>query len=209
MGSTTTKLLQTAEALRADTSFVVAESPEGWTVRIPKTYRDIHRVGVLMSNCWSLDKIESEGGPYETYLSSHPDWLIRPEDESDSTFQFQRIRESLDVDLPDFQTRPYRHMFLADPDGIPRLVWFYECDDEGYRSISEILGRHNSDPKAEYVVRMNDLLLGSDYEPSIVWCPENDGAYWPGEEEEMSFSEYHREYRMIFDFSNRRQHCPA
>jgi hypothetical protein len=127
---------------------------DGWSMRKPKSYGDIHRTGELMGNCLSLDQQYQNQGPFGPY-DSHFSWPKNekgyPEDQlSDETYQ--GVRANLEAPLP--HDSSYR--FLTDPDGVPHVsAWEYGGD------LHEALGRHNADPKDEYIQRLTDYMRQS------------------------------------------------
>lgn len=149
MADTRSKLVVRAQTLPADESIVVHQYADGWTVRELALYSDLVREGELMSNCltrtsdmrheiWDYYNVDDGGEPLE------------PDDERYIPL------EDLDRDtIPD----EHRFLSLRDQDNIPRLTFeILESD------MCHVLGRHNSDPKWEYVERLQTWL---DQSPDI------------------------------------------
>jgi hypothetical protein len=191
---------QELDELGPDTSEEIARDNDGWTVRRPKTYGDLDRAGCMMGNCWALG-YDNGGYLNSLYANSEIYDPQRWDEDPDGALEDfnQNFRNEL---MPHANQNFHRGeslrspMFLADPDNIPRLGWHYDPDEE-QPAFSEILGRHNSDPKAEYVNRLAQMMQESQHRPQKVWAPEDDRAYWPGENEEMSWDEYVNEYDLI------------
>jgi uncharacterized protein (DUF1810 family) len=165
MPMTRKQLLEQAATLAPDTSEVIHQYPDGWTVRRPTTFSDIDRTGRLMSNCWDLDFVHNEQhpGPYD----AHPDWPTYTGEQTGTTYpvdtltdeQYQQIRSNLHLPIPSASTR----RILTDPDGLPHVVW---TDWDGQTTqIHDALGRHNSQPKPEYIDRLEGYAqsLGKPY----------------------------------------------
>lgn len=131
--------VELAETFGPDQSIVVYQWPDGWSVRQLTTYGDMHREGKLMSNCWALD--------------------------FDTEYMDENELMALDEDIREWHPRPLNRanlgqmiggnasqalMSLRDPANIPHVSFIWA---EG---IQGGLGKHNSDPKPEYLERLSD-----------------------------------------------------
>jgi hypothetical protein len=135
---TRTQLVNQAEGLSPDTSEVVHEWPDGWTVRRLKTYSDAVREGELMRNCLSpeqafemADRMDNNGG-----------W------EPENVINEAWLKADFETDNPNYSefNLPDDIFSLRDPDNIPHVT-----EAEG-----SSLGRNNSIPKQEYQSRMDE-----------------------------------------------------
>lgn len=149
MADSRSKLVARAEALPEDRSVVLHSFSDGWTLRELALYSDLVREGELMSNClthtsdirheiWDYHNVDDGGEPLE------------PDDEryiAHADFEHDTIPED------------HRFVSLRDPDNIPRLTFqIMETD------MCNVLGRHNSEPKWEYVERLQNWL---EQDPSV------------------------------------------
>ena len=136
-GKTRTQLLNDAQAHEGqygpDTSEVVKQLVDGWTVRRPTTLADIEREGTLMGNCVA-------DGDYNREVSL-------PRYTEDGISQ----SSSLDWGNPEHWNIPsdnYYHS-LRDPDNLPHATWTH---------TDNIEGRHGSHPKEEHWSRLREFM---------------------------------------------------
>lgn len=136
-GKTRTQLLNDAQThadqYGPDTSEVVQQLADGWTVRRPTTLADIEREGTLMGNCVA-------DGDYNREVSL-------PSYTEDGIWQ----SNSLDWGNPEHWSIPsdnYYHS-LRDPDNLPHATWTNETNVEG---------RHGSHPKEEHWSRLREFM---------------------------------------------------
>lgn len=153
---TRTQQLQRVQAIEQehgvpDTSKVVHQWPDGWSVRQPQTYADMNREGELMGNCFGL------------YSSDEPKdiWMEHPECAEDPDFGDVERPEDIqnwNVSLPREENQ--RYYSLRDPDNLPHASMDGWADDKTF-------GRHNANPKPEYLQRIQqwnpDMLSDSQH----------------------------------------------
>ncbi|WP_196807281.1 PcfJ domain-containing protein [Candidatus Solirubrobacter pratensis] len=165
----TQKLRRAAEVEAAigapDQSEVVHAFPDGWTIRRPTTWSDVYREGALMHNCWNGDYSDSPAGMW----ASHPqgDWLDPDEDDSGVDIPYGPLSEYYEdakaaghpvlelhhrIDPAGWSNYPHS---LRDPDNIPH-VSFYSGLRSNMARVDQPLGMKNSDPKPEYMARVNE-----------------------------------------------------
>ena len=168
--ATTKKLLeqkaQIESELGPDNSFEIARDEEGWSIKQPQTYADVNRIGCMMGNCWALTGSDE-------YLSDIYD--LHPERPGTDPVSFKESDPDLNMPIEDSV------MFLSDPNGIPRLAW--NALEGGFQ---DILGRHNSDPKPEYIARINSLLENTEHSPQMVLAPSSEYTPWPADAAEVN-----------------------
>lgn len=154
MAETRSKRLQNAGELDRlgyhDTSDIVHEFEDGWTVRRLPTFRDLHREGQLMRHCWSSPALDDLHGrddlPAPTFAWDM--FYIGDDLEADPT-------KGKDFYGHDFERH---HMSLRDPDNLPHLSWFE--DKSGH--LDSAYGRNNSKPKDEYLDRIDEYAWEKD-----------------------------------------------
>jgi ubiquinone/menaquinone biosynthesis C-methylase UbiE len=155
-GETKTKLLERAAQLPEDSSEIIHQFDNGWTIRELKTVGDHYREGQLMGNCVSnnvADHIDWD------YLTNEYDQWLTPEEieecENDGTTAEEMLEE----------------IFLTDPSKYEKIIKEYAKDyrqepawkSVKYHSLRDennlphvsfgggyALGRHNSEIKDEY-----------------------------------------------------------
>jgi 2'-5' RNA ligase len=130
-----------------DQSEILHQFDNGWSIRRPTVYGDIHREGVMMSNCWTprfwenpenMNRYRTSFGMYTDHhdpqdphlVDQNPDWT-KP--------------------LVGVRSHPAGYFSLRDPDNLPRVSFHY---DYGYPSSMQ--GQHNSQPKPEYLDMIHD-----------------------------------------------------
>lgn len=124
------KLEQLNELYREapDTSEIIYQFEDGWSIRKPTTLGDVHRYGEQMGMCWSSK---------DDVYSSLDEWCDTYSDSEKFTGYDQLIENDMRA--------------LVDEDGIPHLAWF---DDFDRVDVSTLAGTHNSYPNKEYVNRL-------------------------------------------------------
>ena len=94
-----------------DTSEVVHDFGDGWTVRRIKTFGDKHREGMLNHNCWAMtawDREQFEDAGLDPDADHHEHWHLP---------------------LYGEDPRPSDHYSLRDPDNFPRASFYSGCPD--------------------------------------------------------------------------------
>lgn len=156
-----------------DTSEIIYQFPDGWTIRALHTYGDMYREGELMGNCFSSDASEF----------NHELWEAHPEanwsggtslSESVVTPSPQGILETGGDPVGGILDEPlaYTLYSLRDPDNLPHASIDPSADD------SMALGKHNSELKPEYLERIKEWAetspevghyLADDIERDLLW----------------------------------------
>lgn len=166
MALTQNQLKRKAERLESllggDTSEIVAELSEGWTIRKFTNFADAYREGILMRNCFAPKN-------FENY--TRDEWIYHPQtvwiaykDEKEVIINRDKNSEAPGKHGDMFFTRfdnieefdmtlPWKGecFSLRDPDNIPHLSY---CEER-----MELLGRNNSPVKQEYRERWEEYKV--------------------------------------------------
>lgn len=178
---TRTQLLQRAQEFPQDQSGIIHQWPDGWTIRQPQTYGDLHREGSLMGNCWT---------PFSDDNNVNPPWDAHPLAPDDADWPYtpsDLTPEILNASLPEYCSGMRS---LRDPDNVPHMSFYH---DTRRNAILDALGRHNDPPKPEYMNRVKEwagqngahmrfaAIVGSPKDPNEGWesgvSPLQDNAY--------------------------------
>lgn len=120
-----------------DTSEVVHQFPNGWSIRQPQTIGDLDREGYMMRNCWRQFGFSPHNEEYPMDYAHEP-----------IPWESGGLRENTYYSLRDPDNHPqvsFEARFLGDPYG--------DGPDE---KIQSILGHGNSDPKPEHLNMISD-----------------------------------------------------
>lgn len=137
---TRNQLLQRANRLPEDKSQIVHQWPDGWSIRRLQSYQDMEREGQLVSNCLAYSQTDDPS----------PEWEGHPQAENDERGNWY-LPHDADLSLP---VGDHIHS-LRDPDNIPHVTFHAQIGPTGYE-FSNVLGRHNTEPKDEYKQRIRD-----------------------------------------------------
>lgn len=149
--ATQNKLIEQSKDL-PDQSEVLHEWPDGWSIRQPKTFLDHHREGVLMSNCYDANHPDR----HWLWNQYEPDTVSTPPNNMGWTEYIDQEMNKPATRLHGDQVQTYS---LRDPDNIPHMTVDPELVNAGMASNPwGALGRHNSEPKPEYLNRWKESL---------------------------------------------------
>lgn len=150
---TKTQQLAKAQALEQqhstpDTSTIVYQWPDGWTMRQLKTYADMNREGELMGNCFGLYSTEF---PHLVWRN-HP-YVEESYDEDYDDYEIDRpdAIENWNISLYDNYGPFYS---LRDPDNLPHASVDTQADNP-------TLGKHNTILKPEHMQRIREWEIGA------------------------------------------------
>ena len=146
MGMTKAKKMELSKELEArfggpDTSEIIHEFPDGWTIRRCLSYGDLCREGEIMSHCWAnsfWQRAKEEntypGGPMNYGNGGYKDHVTASGGlRKPNTDYGRRLGDR-------------RYCSLRDPDNIPRASFFCEG---GTTNVINLSYSHNSDGRGD------------------------------------------------------------
>lgn len=187
-----------AENLPSDSSTIEHQWPDGWSIRKLQNYGDMHREGELMSNCFAPRPMS--GALPSVEWAKHPEVETYGEDE-DPMLWSNNVPSNPDPTVP-LSSNIYS---LRDPDNLPHVSLDPQTHDDSQRA----LGRHNADPKPEYMDRLEEwyrIHSGKTAQLGTTSCPRcgedsdapicptcgYDGQASPGDYQQMKTDWYDR-----------------
>ncbi len=124
--------------LGPDTSKIIHEFPDKWTIRQLQTYADMEREGRLMDNCFSW-------GCTPEFL--HEQWIEHPQAHWTEDGAHMPEDEKINYTLPVTPTL----YSLRDSDNLPHLSM-----DAANENNEPVMGKHNTEPRSDYIDRIHE-----------------------------------------------------